>query len=66
MHELTLALTEPEWATLQDYVDATERTPEEVAREVLIRHLHREGDLVRHIAERIADSHGELLRRLGE
>ncbi|WP_028813165.1 hypothetical protein [Streptomyces flavidovirens] len=66
MNELTVRLSDAEWAALADLADAQGSTPAGVAQDAVRRHLHAEGVLVRAIAERIAVSHAELLRRLGE
>ncbi|MGW0821503.1 hypothetical protein [Streptomyces sp. NPDC002845] len=66
MTDLTLHLDAATRQALDDLADAQGRTPEEVAREAVRGQLHAEGALVRAHAERLAKTHTELLRRLGE
>jgi predicted transcriptional regulator len=51
---------------LDDLADATGRSPEDLVRDAVGRYLDEEGAPVRAAAERLAVSHADLLRRLGE
>lgn len=66
MHELIIRLSEAERAELADLADATGLPPEVLAREAVRAHLRAERDRVGAAAGRLAASHAELLRRLGE
>ncbi|MER6732757.1 hypothetical protein [Streptomyces puniciscabiei] len=66
MHELTVALDPATRQALDDLADATGRRTDEVAMAAVHRYLHEERAVVRTHAERLARSHADLLRRLGE
>ncbi|WP_328400086.1 hypothetical protein OHS70_23265 [Streptomyces sp. NBC_00390] len=66
MPELTIPLTEEEWAALADLADAQGRSVEDVALDALRHHTDAEQSRVRHHALRLAVRHASLLKRLGE
>ncbi|MFE9625569.1 hypothetical protein [Streptomyces sp. NPDC006527] len=66
MQQLTLPLTPGLRDALDDLADATGRSPEDIALDAVRKRLEEEAAGVRAVAERLADAHAELLRRLGE
>ena len=66
MHELTLSLDAATRQRLDDLADASGRRTEEVVLDAVRRYLDEDGAVVRAHAERLALSHADLLRRLGE
>ncbi|MFE9772892.1 hypothetical protein ACFYOV_14645 [Streptomyces sp. NPDC005931] len=66
MSEFLLHLDPALARRLHDLADAQDRTPEDVAREAVRRHVGEEAGAVRAVAGRLAREHAELLRRLGE
>ncbi|AOR34004.1 hypothetical protein BFF78_25785 [Streptomyces fodineus] len=66
MPELTFPLDAATRQGLDDLADATGRRADEVVLETVRRYLREEAAVVRAHAERLARSHAELLRRLGE
>lgn len=66
MTEITLHLDPDRHRALADLADAQGRRPEEVAEAAVEAYLRADGALVRTRAERLAEEHAELLRRLGE
>ncbi|MBB5924641.1 hypothetical protein [Streptomyces echinatus] len=51
---------------LSDLADAQGRTVDDVVADAVRRYLREEQRSVREAAERLADAHADLLRRLGE
>ncbi|MGW1910601.1 hypothetical protein ACWCQS_07675 [Streptomyces sp. NPDC002076] len=66
MSELILSLDLATRQALDDLADASGRRIDEVVLAAVHRYLHEEQAIVRAHAERLARSHAELLRRLGE
>ncbi|MFD5797932.1 hypothetical protein ACFWIO_31295 [Streptomyces diastatochromogenes] len=66
MQELTLSLDPATRQALDDLADASGRGTEEVVLDAVRRYLDEAGAAVRAQAERLALSHADLLRRLGE
>ncbi|MFI9251389.1 hypothetical protein [Streptomyces sp. NPDC053069] len=66
MQELTLSLDAATRQALDDLADASGRRTGAVVLEAVHRYLHEEQAVVRAHAERLARSHADLLRRLGE
>lgn len=66
MYELTLSLGPALRQALDDLADASGRRTEEVVLEAVRRYLDEEGAAVGTRTERLALSHADLLRRLGE
>ncbi|QFQ97739.1 hypothetical protein F9278_17605 [Streptomyces phaeolivaceus] len=68
MTEITLHLDlDPDrHRALTDLADAEGRRPEDVVEAAVEAYLRAESGLVRERAERLAEEHAELLRRLGE
>ncbi|MFD9411065.1 hypothetical protein ACFWBN_29135 [Streptomyces sp. NPDC059989] len=65
MNELTIPLSDAERAELADLADATGRTPEELALDAVQVRLRAERGRVGAEAERLAQRHAALLKRLG-
>ncbi|MGW4565587.1 CopG family ribbon-helix-helix protein [Streptomyces sp. NPDC004561] len=66
MRSLTVLLDPDTHQDLVDLADAQGRTPEQVLEEAVRRYLRAEELGVRRTAERLAQAHADLLRRLGE
>ncbi|MEV8557686.1 hypothetical protein AB0478_14730 [Streptomyces sp. NPDC051917] len=66
MPELTLSLDAATRQALDDLADASGRRTDEVVLAAVHRYLREEQAVVRAHAERLARSHADLLRRLGE
>ncbi|MBZ3901097.1 hypothetical protein WB401_19265 [Streptomyces brasiliscabiei] len=66
MTEITLHLAPDRLRALADLADAQGRRPEELVEAAVETYLRAESGLVRARAERLAEEHAELLRRLGE
>ncbi|MEU1703831.1 hypothetical protein ABZ478_00290 [Streptomyces sp. NPDC005706] len=66
MHELILSFDPATRQALDDLADASGRPCEELALDAVRRYLREEEAAVRACAERLALSHADLLRRLGE
>ncbi|MEU6775757.1 hypothetical protein [Streptomyces sp. NPDC046759] len=66
MRELILSLGPGTRQAVDDLADATGRSAEETVLAAVHRYLHEERVFVRTRAERLAHSHADLLRRLGE
>lgn len=65
-HGLAMGLDPVDRQRLDDLADACGRRPEDIVADAVRRHLDEEAGRVRAVAERLAASHADLLRRLGE